>query len=57
MSGIDNTLKEIFGFDKFKPGQKQVVETIMAGTSAASIFPTARENPFVISYQPFLSKG
>ena len=40
MSIIDDTLKKIFGFDKFKPGQRQVIEAIIAGKSAASIFPT-----------------
>jgi ATP-dependent DNA helicase RecQ len=34
------TLKEIFGFEDFKPGQAQVVEKIMAGESAVAIFPT-----------------
>jgi len=40
MSVVDDTLKKIFGFDKFKPGQLQVIESIIAGKSAASIFPT-----------------
>jgi ATP-dependent DNA helicase RecQ len=34
------TLTEIFGFDAFKPGQQAVLEKIMAGESAAAIFPT-----------------
>lgn len=40
MSIIQEILKQKFGFDKFKSGQRQVIETIMAGKSAASIFPT-----------------
>ncbi len=34
------TLYETFGFNEFKPGQKQVVDTILAGKSAVAIFPT-----------------
>ena len=33
-------LKQIFGFDSFRQGQEQTINTIMAGSSAAAIFPT-----------------
>jgi ATP-dependent DNA helicase RecQ len=33
-------LKEIFGFAEFRPGQRQVVEHILAGRSALAVFPT-----------------
>ena len=33
-------LKQRFGFDGFKPGQQQIIETILAGRSASAIFPT-----------------
>ncbi|MGB5854917.1 MAG: RecQ family ATP-dependent DNA helicase [Oceanisphaera sp.] len=35
-----NTLQQHFGFSTLRPGQQQVIETIMAGQSAAAIFPT-----------------
>ena len=35
-----NTLNQTFGFNKFKLGQKQVVDTILSGESAVAIFPT-----------------
>lgn len=34
------TLKQYFGFDEFRPGQKPVVEKVVAGESAVAIFPT-----------------
>ncbi|MCC5883953.1 MAG: RecQ family ATP-dependent DNA helicase [Halomonas sp.] len=37
---IEQTLKRVFGYDDFRPGQRQVVEAITAGRSAAAIFPT-----------------
>jgi ATP-dependent DNA helicase RecQ len=33
-------LQQTFGFEHFKQGQQQVVDTILAGRSAAAIFPT-----------------
>ena len=35
-----NTLKQYFGFDAFRPGQEAVVSSVLAGRSAAAIFPT-----------------
>ncbi|MEN8724246.1 MAG: RecQ family ATP-dependent DNA helicase [Lentimonas sp.] len=35
-----STLKTHFGFDTFRPGQEQVIKTLLAGRSASAIFPT-----------------
>jgi ATP-dependent DNA helicase RecQ len=35
-----DTLRETFGFDAFLPGQAEVIEHLMAGCSAAAVFPT-----------------
>ncbi len=37
---IDETLKDIFGFDNFRPGQRKVVDQLLAGNSALAVFPT-----------------
>ncbi len=34
------TLRERFGFDAFKPGQREVIAHLLAGRSAAAVFPT-----------------
>ena len=34
------TLAERFGFQEFRPGQEEVVEHLLAGRSAAAVFPT-----------------
>ena len=39
-NSIEQRLSARFGFQRFLPGQRQVVETILAGESAAAIFPT-----------------
>ncbi|WP_395145664.1 DEAD/DEAH box helicase, partial [Armatimonas sp.] len=33
-------LEKYFGFSEFRPGQEQVVETLLAGRSALAVFPT-----------------
>ena len=40
MTTPEAVLKETFGFDGFNPGQEQVITTLLAGRSAAAIFPT-----------------
>ncbi|MCX7546066.1 RecQ family ATP-dependent DNA helicase [Marinicella gelatinilytica] len=37
---LEQLLQQTFHFTEFKAGQQQVIETIMAGQSAAAIFPT-----------------
>ncbi|MBT6443047.1 MAG: DNA helicase RecQ [Alphaproteobacteria bacterium] len=33
-------LKDVFGFDDFRPGQEQVVDTLLAGESVLAVMPT-----------------
>lgn len=40
MLNIQDTLRERFGFDRFRPGQQEVMEALLAGESAAAVFPT-----------------
>ncbi len=40
MTDLHQTLQESFGFDAFRPGQETVIEHLMAGRSAAAVFPT-----------------
>ena len=35
-----DVLRCVFGFDKFRPGQEEVIEVLLAGRSALAIFPT-----------------
>lgn len=40
MSSASEVLRETFGFDCFRPGQEEVVGHLLAGRSAAAVFPT-----------------
>jgi ATP-dependent DNA helicase RecQ len=37
---LQHTLQQTFGFSSLRPGQQQVIEQLLAGRSAAAIFPT-----------------
>ncbi|MHB0765779.1 RecQ family ATP-dependent DNA helicase [Stutzerimonas sp. NM35] len=37
---IEQTLARVFGYDGFRPGQQQAIRAVVAGRSAAAIFPT-----------------
>lgn len=37
---LQDTLTEVFGFERLRDGQQTVVETVLSGRSAAAIFPT-----------------
>ena len=37
---IDELLRQHFGFDSFRTGQREVIENLLAGHSAAAVFPT-----------------
>lgn len=57
MSVIEETLKRTFGFETFKPGQRQVIEKITAGKSAASIFPTGAGKSLCYQLSAILEQG
>lgn len=40
MERAHDTLAEVFGFERFRPGQQQVIMQLLAGESAVAIFPT-----------------
>ena len=37
---IEQTLRQTFGYDGFRAGQEQAIRAVVAGRSAAAIFPT-----------------
>ncbi|MEP1767110.1 MAG: DNA helicase RecQ [Sulfitobacter sp.] len=40
MSGAASLLKDIFGFDGFRPGQEEIVQAVTAGENVLAIMPT-----------------
>ena len=40
MSQIQHSLQKYFGYNNFRPGQEQAINTLLAGRSSAAVFPT-----------------
>ncbi len=40
MATVQDTLKEVFGFSAFRPGQGEVIDRLVSGQSALAVFPT-----------------
>jgi ATP-dependent DNA helicase RecQ len=40
MVDVRRTLREVFGFDDFRPGQERVIDALLEGRSALAVFPT-----------------
>ncbi|MGE3776786.1 MAG: RecQ family ATP-dependent DNA helicase, partial [Pirellulaceae bacterium] len=40
MFDVDHVLQQSFGFSAFRPGQRPVIDHLLAGRSAAAVFPT-----------------
>ena len=38
--GTQSVLRQIFGFEEFRPGQKEVVDSLMAGRNVLAVMPT-----------------
>ena len=38
--GTQAVLSQVFGFENFRPGQKEVVDSLMAGRNVLAVMPT-----------------
>lgn len=54
---LEAKLKEIFGYDNFRNGQKQIIEQVLDGQATLGIYPQELENQSAISYQLLFNQG
>lgn len=40
MQSADSVLKSVFGFDAFRPGQKEIIDSILSGENVLAVMPT-----------------
>ncbi len=40
MHAIDQTLQDVFGLERFRPGQREIIEKLIEGSPALAVFPT-----------------
>src|SRR3954467_3374648 len=57
MSVAAETLASRFGYSEFRPGQQQVVESLLAGRSALAVFPTGGGESLCYQLPPLLLHG
>ena len=36
----EGVLREVFGFDEFRPGQREVIDAVLAGKDCIALMPT-----------------
>jgi ATP-dependent DNA helicase RecQ len=54
---IHSALKQHFGYDHFRPGQQPVIEHLLAGRSAAAVFPTGGGKSLCYQLPALLLRG
>ena len=54
---LDAALHRYFGFDVFRPGQREVIEAVLAGRSTVAIMPTGGGKSLCYQLPALLSQG
>jgi ATP-dependent DNA helicase RecQ len=54
---LDSALQRHFGFEEFRPGQREVIEALLAGNSAAAVFPTGSGKSLCYQLPALLLEG
>ena len=54
---LDAALHRYFGFDAFRPGQREVIEAVLAGRSSVAIMPTGGGKSLCYQLPALLSQG
>ena len=50
-------LRETFGFDKFRPGQEEVIDTLLSGQNALAVMPTGSGKSFCFQVPALIRPG
>lgn len=52
-SGAKQVLQETFGYQQFRPGREEIIDTVLSGRDCWSSCPPVAENPFAIKFLPY----
>jgi ATP-dependent DNA helicase RecQ len=57
MAELDETLREVFGLDEFRPGQREVIEDVLAGKDVLCVMPTGAGKSLCYQLPAVMQKG
>src|SRR5689334_14600819 len=57
MPDLRETLREVFGLDEFRPGQREVIEEVLAGKDVLCVMPTGAGKSLCYQMPAVLKKG
>jgi ATP-dependent DNA helicase RecQ len=57
MAELDDTLREIFGLDEFRPGQREVIEDVLGGKDVLCVMPTGAGKSLCYQLPAVVQKG
>jgi ATP-dependent DNA helicase RecQ len=57
MAPLEETLKAVFGFDSFREGQRDVVDSVLAGQDVLAVFPTGGGKSLLYQLPAASSRG
>src|SRR5438067_12050168 len=57
MPDLRDTLREVFGLDEFRPGQREVIEDVLAGKDVLCVMPTGAGKSLCYQLPAVLQKG
>jgi ATP-dependent DNA helicase RecQ len=57
MTEVSQVLKDVYGFDEFRPGQAEVIAQLVAGKSALAVFPTGSGKSLCYELPALLFEG
>ena len=56
-NAIRSTLRQVFGYDSFRPGQQELVEALLAGRDALGVMPTGAGKSLCFQLPALLMEG
>ena len=53
MDNVQSILKTVFGFDEFRPGQREVISAVLSGRNTLAVMPTGGGKSLCYQFQPY----
>ena len=57
MNNAQSVLKTVFGFNEFRPGQREVISAVLSGRNTLAVLPTGGGKHCATKSQPYSIQG